>query len=1118
MTKANRQFTDRTEPQAAFRDAYLKMAAAQDPSKTSSHIITYYGMGGIGKSRLLEQLHKNLSTDSSLIAKNNKKPLVVQFNFEGAPSDGFLILERLYKILHNDLKWSFPRFEWGLYLYKRKIGMDAEEPKVKSFLDEHNLNTPLNFIGKIPFFSMAVDVVKSVDEAQAFLRNWMRKLYKPQDDIRTKFNGLTAEEMQRELPGLFAENLNAYTAEFSTPLVFLLDTYECIVENNKQGFTRKRDWWLHGKGSLISQTKNTLWVIAGRHKLQWNEENCTMEQHLLGSLSEEDAASFLTGAGIPEALIPGLYELTGGTPIFLDVCVDLYVQLVQSGAEPELSQFGLGDSDRLIECYLKYMDPHIKEMVYMLSFIPLWDKRLVESAARQVLGDFHVAEFNQVKRLSITCAVEQPHSTEEDSDEDDPELEEQACYFIHRAVAEHLRNNPENESRAATAKFLINHFRLVLDTASPYSEEYSHALQNLLYGGMLLYKKRTKLADFYLSTMQEPQNRLCRCHREEVAENLFAPFWERAEEDPSDFLYATALYAKAKNEYHCYDDIPRPYIRYKVFDIMAWTMVSLHLLQKEDKIDHILLPQALEAMAVYFTALINVDEWNFSVAVALHRYAIHLYETEHPQAQLALLLCRRNLALTYQEAKDYDTALALFRENLELAEEALEPGNRHRLQAMQDLADLYSRCGDTQEALEPSKQVLEGRTKHLPENDPGILLSMQNLADLHRRMDNYPEEAKVREKVLRFCRKHIPADHPDMDLAISSLADTYKRLKKYSMELPLRKERLEREHAKYGDGSGFRMSTIEAVDALATVYHNLQQWDQRNDLCLKWCEALPEEAGPLLFLVECDFKDYLLCKQLCQVVLKANPADSRFVKIILAKCHFLCGEFQDALDLLAEVLEAYPEDTRALDIKADILQAMGQTEEAQRLRNTVQDLIELEAWRIIDQEAKQIIRYPGARAIYEVKKCPAPADFTGLSPQEVLVQIYLEMPLESITQLPDAVENELEEQAFSYVQQLPMPDDLNVRYIAPDGSELTEEQFQATLESITQLPDAVANELEEQARSYTQQLPMPDDLNRRYIVLTEEQTTAILKAATEETAEEQIKAILEEALQASDPQ
>ena len=1024
MTNANRQFTDRTEPQAAFRDAYLKMAAAQDPSKTSSHIITYYGMGGIGKSRLLEQLHKNLSTDSSLIAKNNKKPLVVQFNFEGAPSDGFLILERLYKILHNDLKWSFPRFEWGLYLYKRKIGMDAEEPKVKSFLDEHNLNTPLNFIGKIPFFSMAVDVVKSVDEAQAFLRNWMRKLYKPQDDIRTKFNGLTAEEMQRELPGLFAENLNAYTAEFSTPLVFLLDTYECIVENNKQGFTRKRDWWLHGKGSLISQTKNTLWVIAGRHKLQWNEENCTMEQHLLGSLSEEDAASFLTGAGIPEALIPGLYELTGGTPIFLDVCVDLYVQLVQSGAEPELSQFGLGDSDRLIECYLKYMDPHIKEMVYMLSFIPLWDKRLVESAARQVLGDFHVAEFNQVKRLSITCAVEQPHSTEEDSDEDDPELEEQACYFIHRAVAEHLRNNPENESRAATAKFLINHFRLVLDTASPYSEEYSHALQNLLYGGMLLYKKRTKLADFYLSTMQEPQNRLCRCHREEVAENLFEPFGERAEEEPSDFLYATALYASAWHTYQCYDNISISLFSNTLYDIIACAMESLHLLQKEGKADHILLPHALEAMAIYFTALIDADAWNSSLAVALHRYAIHLYETEHPQEPLALLLCRRNLALTYQAAKDYDTALALFRENLELAEESLEPGNRHRLQAMQDLADVYaagfSPYKDMEDALARSKQVLEGRTKHLPENDPDTLRSMRNLADLYSRMDNFPEEAKVREQVLRFCRKHLPADHPDMDDAIRSLAYTYQKLQAYSKELPLREELLERERAKYGDGS---VSHMSAVKDLASVYHNLQQWDQRNDLFLKWCETRPEDAGNFAFYVEGFFEDDKLCKQLCQIFLKTKPADTSFVKIILANCHFRCGEFREALDILAEVLEAEPEDSgrrlKAMSLQADILLATKQTEAAQQLRKAYDELLEVQAFNMLGQEAKQVTTYQGARAIYEVKKCPAAADFAGLSLQEVLVRVYLEMPLESIAKLSASVMSELEELARPYAQQLP---------------------------------------------------------------------------------------------------
>ena len=47
---AEELFTDREEPRKAFWDMYNSM------EKGCSDVITYYGTGGIGKTRLLEQL------------------------------------------------------------------------------------------------------------------------------------------------------------------------------------------------------------------------------------------------------------------------------------------------------------------------------------------------------------------------------------------------------------------------------------------------------------------------------------------------------------------------------------------------------------------------------------------------------------------------------------------------------------------------------------------------------------------------------------------------------------------------------------------------------------------------------------------------------------------------------------------------------------------------------------------------------------------------------------------------------------------------------------------------------------------------------------------------------
>ena len=1060
MEKATRQFTDRTEPQAAFRNAYLDMANKL-PGENNSRIITYYGMGGIGKSWLLKQLQENLSTDPAMTAKNGKKPLFVDFDFEGS-TDGVLILEHLYKKLEEKYKWNFSRFEWALHYYRKTIGEKTQEPHIKSFAEAHpKLATAVDVGSKVLGFTplggvaqavnSVVDIATTGDKTFSLLRN----VAKPHEDLREKFDKLTPKAQKTELLGLFADDLNNSTKDISVPLVILLDTYEIVPEGNT--------WWLrgeNGQGGLISLTKNTLWVIAGRHKLQWKVKDCNIEQHLLGDLSCEDAGTFLTGAGIPQDWIPTLYKLTGGTPVYLDLCVDRYEQLKEQHPEeePELSQFDLGDVTTLLSRYVEDLDPRVKEMVYMLSFIPLWDKKLVCSAAQTVLWGAHVADFNKVTKLSITHSLEQTAHTEQILYTDDTEHKNETLYFIHRTVAETLRNDPNNRSREDTAQFLIDHFRPVLDTAPPYSAAYARALGNILHGGLLLHQDRDELADFYRTTMQEPQDVLCRCHCYDVMHQLLASYWERAAEDPTDFLYAAALYEKAWRTYQHNHDTHAFFITAILYDTLAWTLESLHLLQKLGEEDHILVPQALEAMAEYFAALGHPYEPNIPIAVALHQYAIHLYKIKHPHDPIALISCRSNLALTYQDAHNYDAAAALLRDNLELAAKTLEPDSRRRLQALQELADFLSGYGDLEEALKLSKQALKQKTFHLSEKDPDTLHSMIALANLHRKMDNIPEEAKLRDEVLRVCRKYLPQDHQDLTAAISDLADAYRNLQDHLKELPLREELMERLPTECTEGYPPNFSAV--VD-LARVYHHLQWWDERDNLCLTWCRAWANEsiqvhnyADALLNIVCHDFQDYSLGKQLWQILSEAplSPYKKIPLEITRADILFHCGEPQEALDILEEIRKAEPRSSyywrEALEGQIEIRRTLGQMDLAQKIENIVWDEIEREAYALLDFEARQLTRYEGARAEAKVKDYATPTDLIGLSLQEILVRVFLEMPSQCFEKLPASVAKELDEQARLYTQQLPMQDNLKWDFIRPDYSDLSEENIKAILDFI----------------------------------------------------------------------
>lgn len=973
MFTATRQFTDRTEPQAAFRNAYVDLANNM-PGANNSRVITYYGMGGMGKTRLLLQLRQNLTQEPVCAEKNNGKPLVVYFDFEECQED-VQILTRLRNILNRDYGWQFPRFELGLYLYSKTVGEEAEVPTTKPVSDQKPLlKLFVDIASEIPLVGPVFKILNYVDQGQAMVRD----LRKQHADIAKEFEELSPAEQHDALPGLFAADLNAYTEKASSPLVMLLDTHERIAESVSQGSALLRDLWLYGEDRLIPMTKNTLWVIAGRHKIQWEAKDCPMEQHLLGSLSNEDAGSFLTAAGLPQHLIPELCKLTDGTPLYLDVCVDQYEQLLRHGETPDLSKFGNGDSARLIKCYLKYMDKSTKELVYMLTFIPQWDERLVRSAAAQVLGSFSLADFKRVKKLSITLPLDQTH------------------YFIHRAVADILQKDPDNDSREATAQFLIDHFSQVLDTASPFSEEYSSALMQVMHGGLLLHQDRTALAYFYEKDMAKHVALLGRCRRYDMVKQIFAPYWERAAENTSDYLYATAL---ADRAWHAYLRKEGKNASERS-NIMNQAIEAVKLLDHLDAEDRDILPRTLETIAIYLDQFFN----NYSQAVSLYQYVIHLCETKHPDAMSIRLATKRNLALTHAARKNFSAADVLFREILKEAEQQYEVGAPRRIRAMLDVARSCRDQEDFDNALNLGQQALERATTHLKESHPDTINAMVTLASTYYKMENYEEEIKIRDRILKVRRKYLPKDHPDITTAAATLAATYLLLKDYQKELPLREEVLERVCREYGDE---HRQTTYAVQRLATAYHNLSMEEKLSSLCNHWCSLWIKGnrftypyADQLANFVFSQLKDYPLAAQLYEILLKERTPDNFLYSgrlfsdyLRIAECHRLLGDYERALAILEETLNTkavtVSDKTRVISAQVETLREAGNQD---RLEKFMQALSEEEqAWLEADTQAKQkaasMPRPTPPPKPSVPTSFPEPESYIGLSLEEILSKI-----------------------------------------------------------------------------------------------------------------------------------
>ena len=396
--KATKEFTDREEPRKAFWEKYNKMLQG---NSNEIQVISYYGFGGIGKSSLLLKLKEEIEEK----VPNSKIEFLDIEKLEETNNNLLDILKVIEKDLRTRYNFSFPIFDLVAYEYETKMGRTATKPELSSIFDESKeLGFLKDVISEIPLIGSFAKIIYFADAGKNLLKDRLQnnKLRQRLLDIENT----SAEEIKQHLSYYFALDLKENLKNEKAPFVFFIDTYEKLVnELTQRGDVLSNDLWLRSDEGLICRVPNVLWVIAGREKLKWQEIdeswNDALDQHLLGVLSLSDATHFLQTAGIEdEQLIHQIYNLTHGTPMYLDLCVDTYLKLKEKGQEPTIDDFN-GDTTKLIKRFLMYMDDTERDFTIMLAHIPEWTDDTIEAISMKMNGSFSFSLYEKVKSFSF---------------------------------------------------------------------------------------------------------------------------------------------------------------------------------------------------------------------------------------------------------------------------------------------------------------------------------------------------------------------------------------------------------------------------------------------------------------------------------------------------------------------------------------------------------------------------------------------------------------------------------------------------------------------------------------------------------------------------------------------
>lgn len=411
---ANKVFTNREKPIASFNQARASITEGEH------HLLTYYGVGGQGKTALCEKLIDTLKQEKPQTA------IWGNVNFEVSANrraDRTLLALRKALVSSSKGKIKFPAFEvaithyWELEYPENNIKdslkdlFDRSESYVGSIVD--NSRSWLGFTEELPAgMGLGIKLLN-------YLRNKRteQKLKKTLEALKG-LELLSNHELLQKLPYIFATDIASYLAQEGalTPVLFI-DTYEALWADYpvKNGIgTTEADAWVR---SLVAELPSVLFVILGRNKLTWDKDfpndwqGDLNNQHLLGGLSDQDADSYLRNIPIDDTeirqtLIAGAQgkasteavqdgeTQTGAHPFYLDLAVDLYLDILDDDKQPTTTDFGHTPAE-LLDRFIRYRSTEEIQTLKVLSVADGFDQALFESLVKTFSTGYPLTAFSE---------------------------------------------------------------------------------------------------------------------------------------------------------------------------------------------------------------------------------------------------------------------------------------------------------------------------------------------------------------------------------------------------------------------------------------------------------------------------------------------------------------------------------------------------------------------------------------------------------------------------------------------------------------------------------------------------------------------------------------------------
>lgn len=827
VSKATSIFTDREEPRAAFWRLYHAM----EPDEIE--VINYYGVGGIGKSTLLKQLQLELSEHG------NEK--YVEYNFENKKAKDMILYDLSRQLMKKCKGLSFPVFDYAFEKYKVCIGeeyLKCQLLEEENILEHHLVGSAFSVVGDyVPFVGTVSSVITEGSKAILKIAKKHEQLKGSKAELYNEISEInSAQTLFNKLQYYFAIDAFSYfDGKKEAPLVVMLDGYEVFVNRLERGDKAiGDDLWLREEGSLLMSIPNTIWVIAGREKLEWDKDILPQDQtHLIGNLSEMDASDFFKQSGVDdEELIRGLYSLTSGTPVYMDLCVKQYKNLKAQniGYMPCLTDFGKNTEEIAVR-FLRDMTIMEQGIMHLLSCMPnTWNDYYVTELAKKLCYDFSQNEYRLIKEMTLVEEIDS----------------EGEFYRLH----ETFRRVVYSEIREDEKKRILNGLKDILVSRMAASEV---TVEELQYAYVSCVDLLVRASERLMISMEDVRRISWvgfKCSMQNV-ENI--KYLEQLEE-----VFLQSKENDALQKYvRCAEMHTRSLFYFekdqKALKVAERVMEKLHMVSDIDE------ETRIRGYCLYGWQLFNMDRNKESLEILEQAYALSQGEKELPYA------CRKNvldklLQVIYSFCEDntrYNKVAQEYidmckKERIRLQNEKETYENHSRMNRIKyDEAQMLVKVERYEEALELHQSILNIYEKE--ERSVNELCDCRSdIAKIYFYMNRYDEALEIFMQVLEAYKKN-EADALDISSICGEIRDCYLCQEENEQALKYAIDALEFSQKGAGENS---LSVAEEKLHLAEIY-NLLNHREEAEICYLDCVAIKSQLLGSNHTETCGAKGYL---------------------------------------------------------------------------------------------------------------------------------------------------------------------------------------------------------------------------------------------------------------------